>query len=108
MKLITRQDLADVAAERFRETHARFLDLPAGWNPSFTRREILEQLRALGQHPLPAQVDAVIGNVSWTRITCNSCAQEVCRAVAIDMTYHEYPTHVCENCVSNMAALFFP
>jgi hypothetical protein len=108
MKLITRHDLAAGAAGRWWLAYLS----PFGRNirrlNPIDHEGIHKKLLALGSTPTPEQVDAVIPNTSWTRLNCSHCHEDVPRVVAIDVTGGEYATHLCENCVSNMAVLFLP
>lgn len=106
MKLITRQDLANDSASRWA---AQYQHRDGTWkSPFFDPSKIHTSLVALGQNPTPDQVDAVIGNESWTRLTCCHCKQPAPCVARVDVTGGEYVTDICENCVSNMAVLFFP
>lgn len=101
MKIITRQDLANGAADRWRNQYQR----PSG----DMRRDFqggYAALLALGPTPKPEAVNAAVGNDSWTRLTCSACQKEVARVVAIDVTSGEYATHLCADCVIQMADLF--
>lgn len=62
MKLITRYERAKTAAKRWREQYPR------------DHHGIGAKLEDLGAFPSPHDVDRVIGNKSWTRVTdCSEC-----------------------------------
>lgn len=104
MDLITRTILAAQAANRW---WLLCLSEP-GRRPvsGIDANAVHENLLALGATPTPEQVDAVMPNKSWTRLTCSACHKECERVVNIDVTAGEYSTQICEECVSAMARLF--
>lgn len=106
MNLITRHDLAAQAANRWWLTYLS----PHAHRPvsSIDADAVHKKLLALGATPTPEQVDAVMPNKSWTRLTCSACREECERVVDVDVTAGEYLTQLCENCVTNMALLFLP
>ncbi len=105
MKLITRQDLANGAAERWRNQYRERLDtiMVFGNQPP---RIIAEKLQTLGASPSIDDVNHAIGNTSWTTLTCSHCHESAQCVVAVDVTHGEYSTHICGSCVDKMKALF--
>lgn len=104
MDLITRHNLAAQAANRWWLAY-----LSPVWHRPVSNIGAVgvhEKLLALGHNPTPEQVDAVMPNKSWTRLTCSACGEECERVVDIDVTAGEYSTQICEACVKKMAALF--
>lgn len=53
-------------------------------------------------------VTAVIGNGSWTRITCDNCGERVPAAVVVGEPpdYESATATVCESCLRSALALF--
>ena len=98
MKIITRQDLANSAA-----------DTLAAFDP-----EACARIRALGDNPKPESVDAAIGSGIWTTLRCSSCRKDCARVVetTIGDQDAEYlvdkggSVHLCADCVIQMADLF--
>lgn len=106
MKIITRQDLADRAHDRWHNLY--FTKATETWRDTSMMAdsgEIYTKICLLGPHPKPEHVDAVIGNDSLTRLTCNCCRRDVARVVAVDVTHGEYATHLCADCVIKMMDL---
>lgn len=72
--------------------------------------EIADQLDKLDvDTATPADVEAIIGNDSWTRLTCQQCGKD-CLSVFSFITLEESETHsfeVCAECLSR-AALQLP
>jgi len=56
--------------------------------------EVYNDLIALGESPEPNDVDAIIGNGSWTRLTCDHCKRDVDRAVGIGSNW------ICFECLN--------
>lgn len=66
-----------------------------------TRQEIYDQLVALGDTPPIDKVADVIGNKSWSYLTCDGCSAQVERAVGIG----EYePKTYCATCIAEAKA----
>ena len=107
MHLITRQDLANRAAQRFEERYGVLghWTLSNGRMPS----EILTQLKALGPTPDPDQVDAIIGNTSWTAVPrCDECGatdQPYVAQVGEKPDYESNTAHLCPGCIHQLAKL---
>jgi hypothetical protein len=73
MYAVTRQELANTAARRWKSQH-----FPWGARYGFTKgaehKRIYEALVALGTTPSPDKVDEVIGNNHWTHTeACEHC-----------------------------------
>lgn len=68
---ITRQTLADEAAANWTRMFRG-----SRWNGS-RQRAIGEALTTLGPHPAPDEVDAIVGNRSWTALpNCDGCGRD--------------------------------
>ena len=94
MKIITRQDLANIAAKRWNEQYAR------DWNRS-PFKEIGYTLAALVD-PTPEKVEEIIGNRSWTTLKCNECNREVETVIEVGepMDYESQTAHLCTKCIT--------
>lgn len=93
-------------AERWAQTYQHPQD---GWrNAAFaarkrTSKEIRDLLCELGDNPPLDKVAEIIGNKSWSYISCDGCPEYVERAVAIG----EYePKVYCETCITEAAQAF--
>lgn len=90
MRIVTRQELADSAASEWKEQFCS----KGVWHPIYPDRDgerreaIYNKLVALGEHPDPDAVDAVIGNGSFTHRSCVGCNEWHDRFVVMQ----EYPT----------------
>lgn len=82
---------------RWRE---QYLHPKEGWTRCYDgdSKIVHEKLCALGRNPDIAAVDALIGNKSWTHLTCNGCGDYVLRAV--DFQRHGDALLICEDCLT--------
>jgi hypothetical protein len=96
MELFTRNILARTAAERWRRQY-----------PDDKARH--PKLKALGENPLPDDVDRIIGNKSWTEVAqCNECKRESLPAVVRlgdKPDYDSSTAWVCIDCLRKAVAL---
>lgn len=60
--------------------------------------EVYNQLLALGPNPDPLQVNEIIGNDSWTRLTCCQCDNSV-DAVIVFNDGDDNTCNVCIDCI---------
>lgn len=93
MRKIIRQSLADTAAERWEAQYRNFTD---------NKLVITNDLKKLGDSPLPDDVDRFIGNGSWTRLTCHECDKEVDQVIELgqEPDYESYTARICLSCLS--------
>lgn len=103
--LITRQTLANDAAQRWQAQYKRTYVLSDGTSAS----SILDALVALGPTPTPAAVDKVIGNNSWTAVPkCDGCGNEhpefVIR-VGQELDHESSTADLCGACLREAGAL---
>lgn len=97
--IITRQSLANEAAQRWRRQYA---DGRHGQD----KLVIADRLDALGEQPNPDDVDAVIGNSSWTRVpACDNCGRPIPMVAMVGepWDYESNTAHVCRVCVQAVA-----
>lgn len=99
MRVITRQMLANEAASSWKRQYY-------GWTDQ-SKVAIGEQLEALGDSPLADRVDKVIGNQSWTRLTCDDCDKVVDRVVQLGqpLDYDSRTANVCADCFAKAVRL---
>ena len=93
MKIITRQILANGAAERW-ATQYSYLH----WGKE--KKQIGEELKALGSNPNPDDVDRIIGNTAWTSVPeCDECSKKT--EVVIEMGQEpDHDSHTAQLCFS--------
>ena len=95
MKILTRNDLAEMAAARWQKQYPN------------TKEDIYINLIELGSEPTPEQVNEVIGNSAWTRLGCDSCLKSVDKVVVFSLPCHDQPfVHICENCANEIVKTF--
>lgn len=105
MKVITRQTLANTAAEQWKSNYfikGRWMKVLFG-----DSEQIYKQLAALGPNPNPDDVDAIIGNNSWTSVRkCCECSERgpVIVQVGEPVGYESHTAYLCSRCLG-MAAL---
>lgn len=100
MKIISRQNLANTAADRWESQYGG-----ANWKPEHA--QTLVQLRVLGKCPDPDEIDEIIGNRAWTSTGCDECGARNVTVVEIgkDMDYNSYTAHVCLACLKKAVEL---
>jgi len=103
MKLITKVGKAQRAADHWYKCYSSDGSYweGSGYNDKRTRKEIHSQLLDLGTHPSPDEVEAVIGNKSWTDCTCHECGKSVDELVQIgqELDYESMTAEVCFPCL---------
>ena len=103
MKKITRETLAAEAAERWRAQYpkARYVGTP--------KEGIHAALAALGSQPNPDDVDAAVGNDSWTEVpTCGECGKsdsDFVFEVGAPPGYESHTAYLCGACITELAQL---
>jgi len=99
MEKRTRKMLAAEASDRWDRHYAPF--------KSVALLQISENLKALGPSPEPSEVDSVIGNGSWTRLTCSECGQDVDEVVQVgdEPDYESSTAWLCRPCLKSAAEL---
>ena len=101
MKLITRQTLANEAAERYRASYQHTSYWGAPWNRENKHAELV----ALGDTPNPDDVDRIMGNNSWTAVpACSCCGKEGLEQLVGMQDYNDEPGAtigtVCPDCLA--------
>lgn len=97
MKLLTKQDILNTVAERWKYQYYT----KDGWKYS-GKDSVYDKLEALGDNPKATDIDRVIGNSSWTYLTCQTCNREVDAVVIVG----ECEIYTCKKCVKKMHKLF--
>jgi hypothetical protein len=101
-KLITRAGLARGVARRWQRTYCR----GDRWYTA-EMKSIHERLVALAD-PTPEQINAIIGNDSWTNLCCDGCDRQVEAVVRVGSEDEiDAPSSaLCEPCVRAALAAF--
>lgn len=103
MRIITRQSLANQAAERWK---SQYLYGETDWGVCQGNSEVIyNNLIKLGATPTPEDVNEVIGNISWTRVpSCEECDGQCTNeedwviVVGGGFNCDSSPTYICGNC----------
>lgn len=113
MKLITRTQKAALASERW---YKQYTTIPSMWDSECawfrgdkkTRRQVHEELIALGPHPYPEDVNKAIGNTSWTDCCCDECGNtkvEQLVQLGQDEDYESSTANICFPCLKKAVKL---
>jgi len=107
MNILTKQDKANKVAERWKKAYYSTLQGKWVYDHYKDKEAIYTKLLDLGDTPSPTDIDAAIGNSSWTRLTCDCCEAEVDTVVQFKAIAHdEYgDTELCKECVTKIAKL---
>lgn len=101
MELITRQTNANKVAKRWGEVYRG--------HPDTDKMRILEKLIALGDSPDPDDVDAIIGNTSWTSMNdCDECGKQSVPFIVMvgqEPNYESRTAYLCGDCIGELARL---
>lgn len=110
MRIVSRIGKArEVAASWCRTYYQR-----DGWNEygrvspaGLTKEQIYKGLLALGDNPNPDDVDATIGNTSWTRVCCDECGCSCEEAIEVGQAcdYDSNTAVICRGCLLNAIQL---
>lgn len=89
MQALTKQDLIDAIAKRWKEQY-----------PDDTGSQVLTELMALN-NPTEQQVNDIIGNRSWTTNTCAECERnvEVVVLLGYEPVYDSWNCKLCLDCI---------
>lgn len=96
MRIITRQETANNVTARWKKQYK---------NPMYAssdKSDILTKLQALEDTPDPDQIDVIIGNKSWTRVTCHECDTEISPVIELgqEPNYDSYTACICLSCLT--------
>jgi len=97
----SRKTLATQAAARWRNTYFVRNGEEWGNTKNGNTHPVYIKLLKLGKNPNPDDVDEVIGNESWTRLTCDNCNKEINEGVWIGehLDYESRTTMACVKCL---------
>lgn len=94
----TRQQLAESAAERWKAEYQDYPPAPFG-GKTRSPAEIGELLEDLNK-PTPEAVNAIIGNDSWTKLTCDECGSDVDAVVQVGEELYFYEPRTASICLT--------
>lgn len=100
MEKITRQELADDAAKRWRSQY------PSGCGDRHEATH--EKLMGLPKGTPPDEVDRLIGNGSWTNLGCDECGAdglEYVVRVGEEQDYESCTADLCGKCIEALKSL---
>jgi hypothetical protein len=72
------------------------------------KQTILAKLKELDpEQASPEEVEAIIGNTSWTRVTCDACGSEVGEVVRLgqEPDYESATASICHECLAKAIKL---
>ena len=99
MKILTVQELANTAKDRWRRQY--FYD--GTWKHGSDKKTVYENLASLGENPTPSQINEVIGNNSWARLKCSVCNKEVDTVVVFSS--YDSSFYLCKKCLNKSTRL---
>jgi len=107
MSKLTRQDLANNVAESWRKQYevGNFEWKSIRHDGKTQSAEVVyNNLVKLGDKPNPDDIDKVIGNKSWTELTCDECSESVDEVVLIgrNLSYEKSEAYVCLDCLKRI------
>ena len=98
MYLITSQSRADGATDRWKDQYQTYNGTDAA-----EKQQIGAVLAALGAHPRAEDVDAAIGNSTWTELHCQECHKACNQVIEVGDTQHT--VELCETCIRDATIL---
>ena len=112
MHITTQRDLIRAVAGRWRDTYAPFTNDKPMFSLHVARpvlrakKVISEELDALDPETATAdEVNIIIGNESWTRLSCDECGSnvDVILTVGQEPDYESRTASLCKSCVQKAA-----
>lgn len=102
MRDVSPKALAATAALRWR---AAYLRGDVWYSPKM--KDLYDRLVALGAAPNPADVNAAIGNDSWTRMPCSETGCDEVAAVEVgqEPDYESRTAYLCADCLRRAVAM---
>lgn len=92
---ITVDEVISTVAERWRKQYENSFDRPRFTDPKTTPRDVyLEILGATSAE----EINAAIGNDSWTSLVCSECSDKVNSVAIFDVNCGEYSLYLCQSC----------
>lgn len=94
MKTITVEDRIAVVADRWKAQY-----FGSQWH-SERMMDVWSKLKALPGNATTAQVEAIVGNDTWTDIRCDECGEHVELAIVLNETEDYNTFTICEGCLN--------
>lgn len=106
MRLIKRKELVRGVIDNWRAAY--YNGRNGTWKHGDDKRVIYEKLVALGPSASADEVDAAIGNGSWTSCRCDECDTEVEAVIQVgqEPDYESATAKLCLDCVKNALGRF--
>lgn len=70
----------------------------------FDKGPITEKLMALKEPYSGEEIDNIIGNDSWTSVSCDECGKKVNAVSSFDINAGEYVHSICRGCLLSAVA----
>lgn len=95
MKLISKNWMASQVATRWGEQYGQYKHYKED------SRKIHQELVALGPNPNPSDIEAIIGNKSWTANHCDECRKdcEVTIQLGEEPDWESSTVNLCSDCL---------
>jgi len=113
MKVTTQRELIRALPRRWRNTYKPFSGVPAimypgnkKGSPIPNKRDVADKLDLIDvETATPEEIGDIIGNTSWTRLTCDQCREECERVISVgeEPNYDSNTASLCPSCLSQAA-----
>lgn len=100
MILLTKQHLIDGICDRWLSQYYYL----GAWKYGKDKEQIYHNLAKLGDKKTEESIAKVIGNGSWTHLTCDECAAEV-DSVLIFLEDWDSPVQICKSCIDKASMI---
>lgn len=100
MYTLTKQDLINNICSAWKQQY--FFD--GEWRYGENKQVIYNNLIALGDNKTEEKINEIIGNSSWTTITCGECNKHVDVVVVMNDS-DEYCAYICKKCINKASKL---
>jgi hypothetical protein len=116
MKLTTQRDLIRAVAARWRQQYEPFThDTPLFsvrnvYRQAISNKEIAETLDAIdAETATPEDIAAIIGNESWTRLSCDECGKDTDAVLTVgqEPDYDSHTASLCRSCVKRAFSIYW-
>jgi hypothetical protein len=106
MKSISPDELAKTAAQRWKETYFTKREMGGSWH-SHQMEEKYDKLVRLGSTPKASEVDAIIGNTTWTQHICDEdgCDRVADMEIGEEWDYESSTARLCGQCLQKAIKL---
>ena len=98
IKAVNKRMRISGVAERYK--NVQYNDRTGEWSYGKEREEIYNKLKSLPITADNKDVDLIIGNDSWTSLTCEICGRSRDSVAILESEHGEIETSICESCLS--------